>query len=110
MNSACKEACHVFNSDDRIIDRLCSESHTGALLYRDSIPVSEGARAVASLLHDDHMDYVLAGGEDYELLITSVHDETEGCIKIGEIIEEGFYIVDSDNKKEPFGPGGYTHF
>jgi thiamine-monophosphate kinase len=99
-------------SDGLLIDmhRLCSESHTGALLYRDSIQISEGARAVASLLNGDHMDYVLAGGEDYELLITSGHDEIEGCIKIGEIIEEGFFMQDSDGNKEPFRPGGYTHF
>ncbi|MEE9524789.1 MAG: thiamine-phosphate kinase [Thermodesulfovibrionales bacterium] len=99
-------------SDGLLIDlhRLCSESHTGALLYRDNIPVSEGARAVASLLHDNHMDYVLAGGEDYELLIASVHDEIEGCIKIGEIIEEGFFMQGANGNKEHFGPGGYTHF
>jgi thiamine-monophosphate kinase len=99
-------------SDGLLIDlhRLCSESHTGAVLYRDDIPIPEGARAVASLLHGDHMDYVLKGGEDYELLFTSEYREIEGCINIGEIVEEGFYMIDSDNNKLPFGPWGYTHF
>ncbi|GBD99755.1 thiamine-monophosphate kinase [bacterium BMS3Abin07] len=99
-------------SDGLLLDlyRICAESRAGALIYRDNIPVSDGVRAIASMLEMDYMDFVLSGGEDYELIITSDSDHLDDCILIGKIIKDGFFFVDSDGIREKFVPKGYTHF
>lgn len=99
-------------SDGLLIDlyRLCSESGKGVLLYKDHIPVSDGVKNIASLLKLDYMDLVLSGGEDYVLLFTSQNERIDNCFPIGEVIDQGFYIIDSYGKKEEFGPKGYIHF
>jgi thiamine-monophosphate kinase len=48
------------------LDRLCRASGCGAIV--EALPVSEAARAVAALLHEDPRAFALAGGEDFELL------------------------------------------
>ena len=99
-------------SDGLLIDlfRLCSESGKGVLLYKDRIPVSEGVKKIASMLKLDHMDLALSGGEDYVLLVTSEDERIDDCFFIGEITDEGFYMIDSLGNKEEPEPKGYTHF
>lgn len=40
----------------------------GAKIYGERLPIDEATRTVASRFHADPLDYVLYGGEDYELL------------------------------------------
>lgn len=99
-------------SDGLLLDvyRVCTQSRKGVVLYKENIPVSEGTKAVASLLGGDLFEFVLSGGEDYELLITSREQTLDNCIRIGEITDEGFYIIDSKGEKTAFSPKGYVHF
>jgi len=48
--------------------RLCDASRCGAIV--EEVPVAESARAMAGQCGEDSARYALAGGEDYELLVT----------------------------------------
>jgi len=49
---------------------ICKESHVGADLDLDALPLSPACRAYAASRKLDPVDLALTGGEDYELLFT----------------------------------------
>jgi thiamine-monophosphate kinase len=49
---------------------ICEESHVGADLDLDALPVSPACHAYAASRNLDPVDLALTGGEDYELLFT----------------------------------------
>ena len=49
---------------------VCRESGVGARVWIDRVPVAPGARATAAALAADPVEWAVAGGEDYELLVT----------------------------------------
>lgn len=51
--------------------RLCESSGVGARI--ESVPVAPSARAAAEALGLDPLDYALAGGEDFELIVAIEH-------------------------------------
>ncbi len=102
----------IDTSDGLLIDlyRLGKENGLGIDIYREKIPVSDEVTALGVLLGKDISEFVLRGGEDYQLLFTSEYDKIKGSFLIGEVTRRGFYIVDETGKKEAFGPDGYRHF
>src|SRR5208283_4835768 len=60
-------------SDGLFIDlcRICDESGSGAVVYRDKIPISAEVKKASALLGLRPFHYAVSGGEDYELLFTS---------------------------------------
>lgn len=99
-------------SDGLLIDlsHICDESGVGAMIYSDSIPMSKELSAVAKRSRKDPLDYALKGGEDFVLLFTSPSKTRRDAFRIGEIINRGRYIIDSNGKKQAFRPEGYEHF
>ena len=107
-------------SDGLFIDlcRICDESGTGAVVYRDVIPLSTEIKEASALLGLEAFNYAVSGGEDYELLFTSRDfplDEYNSChdIKIsciGEITLEERNVIDSAGGKTPLKSEGYQHF
>lgn len=99
-------------SDGLLIDlsHICDESGVGAMIYSDKIPVSKELSAVAKRSHKDPLDYALKGGEDFVLLFTSAAKTRRDAFRIGEIINRGRYIIDSNGRKQAFRPEGYEHF
>ncbi|MBI4697757.1 MAG: thiamine-phosphate kinase [Nitrospirae bacterium] len=99
-------------SDGLLIDlsHICDESNTGAIIYRDSIPISRELSEIAGILGEDPMRFALTGGEDYALLFTSPSKFRTNAVKIGKIIRKGRYIADSEGRKMPFAAEGYEHF
>ncbi|MGW8272657.1 MAG: thiamine-phosphate kinase [Thermodesulfovibrionales bacterium] len=99
-------------SDGLLIDlwRMCTASGRGAVIYEDRVPVSDAVRSIASELGRDPWSYVFGGGEDYELIISSAADRIEGCFCIGEITDNGFFIVDTKGRRRPCVAQGYEHF
>jgi len=96
---------------------LCDESHVGAVIYKDKIPLSDPAIAAAGILSESACDYALYGGEDLELLFTVPEDNMEGLREayedfsiIGRILssEEGV-AIDENGERKAIGPG-YDHF
>lgn len=112
-------------SDGLILDlsHILEESHVGAKVFKEKIPIHEETREVAKQLAKDPIDYAFYGGEDFELLFTidkKMASEAKKVIKlteIGEIIEPvrrtgslagGSRIVDEKGSSIPVK--GYDHF
>ncbi len=101
-------------SDGLSIDlhRLSKASSVGALIYRESIPVSKEARS---------FDEALNMGEDFELLFTASEKEAARILKdksnfafacIGEVLSksQGLKIADKYGKVKSLISRGYQHF
>ncbi len=99
-------------SDGLLMDlsHLCDESKTGALIYRDDIPVSDEFQSAAKNFSVDPIDFAMKGGEDYALLFTALPNITTDAFRIGEVVRKGRFIVDERGRKTPFRAEGYEHF
>jgi thiamine-monophosphate kinase len=53
------------------LGHICEASGAGALIQADSIPVSEAVAEVGRAAGQNVLDWILTGGEDYELLFTA---------------------------------------
>ena len=102
----------IDTSDGLLLDlgHICDESRTGALIYSNDVPVSPALAAASKTAGKDPLEFALKGGEDYALLFTAPKNIRTRAFRIGEIIEKGLYIIDSDGKKKPFKAEGYEHF
>ena len=101
-------------SDGLALDltHITDSSKVGAIIYDDSIPISQEARSKENAFSD---------GEDFELLFTVGPSISEEAIseklnipvrKIGEIVarSEGVKIGKEEGKKAEFKKRGYKHF
>jgi thiamine-monophosphate kinase len=103
------------------LDRLCEASRVSALIDTSSIPVSRLLRRTVSA----PLGYVLAGGEEYELLFTADQGKAEQVERkcalescpvthIGVVAKgvRGSGVRVRDHKNRPFKrrPRGYEHF
>ncbi len=87
---------------------ICEESHTGAVVYADSIPRSAAAT----------LDLALHGGEDYELIFTAAASAavppTIAGVRVtcvGEIIAgRRMWLVDHHGRRAPLQARGWEHF
>ncbi len=104
------------------LGHICQESGSGALLQAASIPMSDALRRLAAEVKKSPLDWVLRGGEDYELLFTAspAHEEKilslttevsgKPAVKIGTMIQENGIWLETHEGKQPLASGGYTHF
>ncbi len=113
-------------SDGLLADlaHICKASGKGAEIEADALPISEAVSEMAGAAGTDLLDWVIAGGEDYELLFTAgadvvsrikrmLLDETgTECTEIGRITEEpGTIRLRRDKGQEITRPfGGWDHF
>jgi len=104
-------------SDGLFIDlcRICDESHVGARVYLEKIPISESMRFAAGLMGLSSLEFAVSGGEDYELLFTLSPEAAEkvDCIHafcIGEITDKERVTVDNSGREAALKAGGYQHF
>jgi thiamine-monophosphate kinase len=98
--------------------RLCDESGTGAIVYRDKVPLSGDLVKAAELMGLDPFNCAVSGGEDYELLFTArdfpideynaLHNIKVSCI--GEITDEIRNVIDKYGVATPLKSEGYQHF
>ena len=104
-------------------DHLCHQSHVGALVYSEQIPMSKEMQAYAKKVRGRPLHWSLHGGEDYELLFTipqkwqqKLEKEAKKrrmpISKIGVIQPKrfGIRIEDHDQKQAVLSPGSYEHF
>ncbi len=104
-------------SDGLFIDlcRICDESHVGARVYLEKIPISESMRFASGLVGSSPLEFAVSGGEDYELLFTISREAAEklDCIKafcIGEITEKERVTIDNSGREAALKTEGYQHF
>ena len=112
---------------DDISDGLASEaneiaaaSNAGIIIYEEKLPISQELSQFAVEHKRDPLEYVLYGGEDYQLLITlpevSVRKMIDNgnpfsCTVIGEVVKDRAVVLSAkDGSQRPLEPQGYNHF
>jgi thiamine-monophosphate kinase len=102
------------------LHHICEESHCGAVLFADAIPVSDAARDLAARDGRSPLDHALSDGEDFELVFTVSPANGERLLKeqpvpgiviarIGQIIEKGYWL-ERGGTRERLEPRGYEHW
>ncbi|MCW5211810.1 thiamine-phosphate kinase [Desulfobulbus sp. TB] len=97
---------------------LCQQSKVGAKIAAEKLPGRKGLARAAALLQKKRRDWMLGGGEDYELLFTASPDDSEKIMEVaatqgirvspvGTITEQGQGVCD---KEQPISFQGFDHF
>jgi thiamine-monophosphate kinase len=99
------------------VAKLCDESHCGAVLRADSIPITPAAHQ----LQDGRspLQHALGDGEDFELVFALAPDEARVLLEqqpvpgitlthIGECVPEGLWLEEGGVRR-PLEPTGYVH-
>lgn len=101
---------------------LCQESNVGAEIRQDLLPVSALLEKTAGDLQTDVFDWVLRGGEDYQLLFTSGPENKEVLQQLvyeksgneifclGTIIEKRGIFLCNDAGRYDISYQGFDHF
>lgn len=99
------------------LGHLCEESGLGAVIEYERIPQPPGAAEAAAELSADLPSLVLAGGEDYELLLAVRPDGAEelqasgAATVVGTFKErEGVEVLDRGGREMKVASPGWEHF
>lgn len=103
------------------LSNLCRESRVGARIYRERLPGSGLLQEAAVQLNSSEIDWLVKGGEDYQLLFCSAPENAGALVKIagnlyciGEITgDEGVLLCSKDKGREEIieiSDKGYDHF
>ncbi len=105
------------------LGHIARESAVGARVHVDRLPISDAVKSVAGALGRDPVQLAVAGGEDYELLVTAdpaaIHELSTGLpaatdtrlTVVGEIVAASQGVRFLDAKGEPIPVGlGFEHF
>jgi thiamine-monophosphate kinase len=101
------------------LHHICEESHCGAVLRADAIPIAPAARQLAEQDGREPLDHALSDGEDFELVFTVSAADGHRLVEtqplpglmlahIGEIIPAGYWIEEAGGRRE-LRPSGYEH-
>ena len=101
------------------LTHICRASQVGAKIYADKIPLHKNLNSIAKTF-DEKLNYVLNGGEDFELLFTAAPEkkiptrkayEKRGFSYIGEITANTEIIeLITGEKSTILQPKGFRHF
>lgn len=101
------------------LHRLCAASGCGALV--DRIPIAPSALAAANALGEDPIEYVLAGGEEYELIVAVRARAAEhladrfrtrfgyDLARVGSLRKEPGVGLLREGRETAVGPTGWDH-
>ncbi len=102
------------------LTRLGMESNKGAVIWEEKLPIASSSKVLAKTLRQSFLEWVLYGGEDYELLFTVPADKRKlveeeldfSCNLIGEVVDEseGISIVNKMGACTRIESRGYDHF
>jgi len=121
-SGSCTAAIDVSDGLSSDLGHLCADSHLGAILYEERIPVSETLIAAGAAMGRDPLDWVFNGGEDYVLLAAVKADSLEKLswlfqhagamlLPIGEFTSAGNMVLKRiDGSAENLTRGGWDHF
>ncbi len=99
------------------VAHLCAESHCGAVLRAESIPVSDAARRLADGAAP--LEHALEDGEDFELVFAVAPADGLRLVEaqpvpgvtlahIGECVDSGLWLEEG-GRRRPLQPRGYVH-
>lgn len=102
LAKSCKVSAMIDISDglSRDLRHICEQSHVGAIVDANAVPIHSNAGDLQHALHD---------GEDYELLFTSAHCEHPEVIRIGEIVSGEGVQLRQDGALTELKPQGWEH-
>lgn len=98
---------------------ICKQSSTGAELYEEKIPSDPLVEKIADEFEQSPLDYMLYGGEEYELLFTvdpghtnDLAEMLSGVSVIGTITKETETVdlITKNGERKTIMRGGYDHF
>jgi thiamine-monophosphate kinase len=102
---------------------LCTESGVGAEIQQDLLPVSMLLESAAKELDAAVIDWVLKGGEDYQLLFTTKASDEQKIIQLvsdesgreisclGKIVkDQGVFLYNYGSERKEISYQGYDHF
>lgn len=101
------------------VNHLCTASGVGAELHEHNLPVDGTTQNIAEELGDHVSDYLLYGGEEYELLFTISEAEYEKLEKLTDDVtiigrmrekDHGVKLVREQGEIEALTPIGWNHF
>ncbi|HWR40017.1 MAG TPA: thiamine-phosphate kinase [Patescibacteria group bacterium] len=106
------------------LNEIAVASNVGIRIYADRLPVSSELDIAVYKLDKLPLEYVLYGGEDYELVFTirepnfnlvsqaALSNFGVKLTRIGEVVGDatGVTLVHSDERTEKISPRGYNHF
>jgi thiamine-monophosphate kinase len=105
------------------LEHILAASRVGARLWAKSFPLSKPLEGFCREFNFNATDYILAGGEDYTLLVTIAPDRSDAVqqaytekfesplFEIGEISESSqLELVDENNNTRIIKPQGWEHF
>jgi thiamine-monophosphate kinase len=99
------------------LNHICEESHCGAVLRAEAIPIHDDARQLGDAI--DLLDHALADGEDFELILAVSPEDGQALLAaqpvpgitlthIGECVPEGLWLEQAGQRR-PLEPRGYVH-
>src|SRR5262245_15016314 len=99
------------------LGHICEESHCGAVLRADAIPIADAARAMSD--GQSPLEHALGDGEEFEVLFAVSPDEGRRLLAeqpvagvtlthIGECVAEGMWL-EIAGRREKLEPRGYVH-
>ncbi len=103
------------------LNHILEESHVGAILYEDQIPISKAAVTMSRKTGKTPLDHALSDGEDYELLIVVSRGQAKKIMEsnlfpkrmiscIGEIVHgHGIWMKYRKGNIRRIKPQGYEH-
>ena len=102
---------------------ICEASGVGAVLRADALPISDDLRALGTATGLEPREWLLFGGEDYELLVVVGSEDADALVAsieargveatvIGRIVaaERGIVLREADGRERRVERGGFTHF
>ncbi|MEA2015277.1 MAG: thiamine-phosphate kinase [Actinomycetota bacterium] len=94
------------------VKRICEQSGTGAVIYKDSVPISPDTKKAAEACGKDALEYALYGGEDFELVYTVSKENLSKVkgVKVGEITKKKGIRIIKEDREETLTEHGYDHF
>lgn len=101
------------------VHHLCAAGGVGAQIYEHNLPVEATTQRIALELSEHVTEYLLYGGEEYELLFTLSDEEyakleklTEDVTIIGRVQEKekGIELIREQGEHEALRSGGWEHF
>lgn len=102
------------------LHRLAEESKVGAVLWEDEFPTALATEQLAKVMEKSLLEWILYGGEDYELLFAVPPNKKEKLRQtlgfphtlIGEIVDrdQGIYLKKRGGNRTKIEDRGYNHF
>jgi thiamine-monophosphate kinase len=109
--------CDISDGLAADLNHILDESHCGAVLVAEAIPISRAAEELSGLSGKPPLQHALGDGEDFELVFTVAPADGEkllreppvpGLVKVGVCVEAGLWL-ETGGSRAPLAPLGWVH-